>query len=221
MASKRKEIPKAKRQRSQKSGSVSSADGSSSKAVSELERVKYALKNTSDNVIVRLIRQSVDHSDKRLPSLSAVFDKRVFPPPVEVLSKCARCEVEFDPNYVRNSKRSCKVFHDPDNWDYQSKYYSRRKGLRYNWSCTKCNKRWQLSGLDADFSDEDDAICYIGRHTVDLEESDSSSESSSSEREVSAKKRKVSFSESDSSIDSDDVLSPFYSDSDSEASGFW
>ena len=235
MSSKREGKPKAKRPRLQKSGSVSS-DGSASgtsktfKAVSELDRLKYALKNTSDNVIIRKIRQSVDSSEKRLPSFSAVFDKRSFPPPVKVLSKCARCKEDFDPNY--NSKRSCKIFHDPDDWDYHSKYYSRRKGLRYNWSCAKCKKRWQLSGLDDDFSDEDEAICYIGRHTIDLkaeEESDRSSRSSSSECEVSAKPHRVSDSESDYSMDSDDVPFPFFwfskgnsdSDSDSETSGFW
>ena len=213
MLSKREGKPKAKRPRSQKSCSESS-DGSAStsktfKAVSELDRLKYALKNTSDDVIIRKIRQSVDSSEKRLPSFSAVFDKRSFPPPVKVLSKCARCEEDFDPNY--NSKRSCKIFHDPDNvgWDFKSKkkYYSRRKGVMYNWICAKCKKRGQVPWFDNVYSNEDDAICYIGRHTVDLEaqeESDRNSRSSSSEREVSAKRR-VSESESDSSTDSDEV----------------
>ena len=150
MASKNGEKPQAKRPRLQKSDSVSS-DGSASTsktliAVSELDRLKYALKNTPDKVVIRKIRQSVDASEKRLPSLSAVFDRRSFPPPVKVLSKCARCKEDFDPNY--NTKKSCKIWHDPDDWDYHSKYYSRRKGLRYSWSCAKCEKRWQLSGLD-------------------------------------------------------------------------
>ena len=108
--------------------------------------VNYALKNTPYKVVIRKIRQSVDASEKRLPSLSAVFDRRSFPPPVKVLSKCAQCKEDFDPNY--NTKRSCIIWHDPNDWDYHSKYYSRRKGLRYNWSCAKCEKRWQLSGLD-------------------------------------------------------------------------
>ena len=232
MASRREGKPKAKRPRLRKSGSVSSDRGASIsksfKAVSELDRLKYALKNTPDDVIIRKIRQSVDASEKRLPSFSAVFDKQLFPPPVKVLSKCARCKEDFDPNY--NPKKSCKIFHDTDNWDYQGKYYSRRKGLRYCWSCEKCKKRWELSGLDDDFSDEDDAICYKGRHTVDLEaieESDSSG--SSSECEVSAK-CEVSASETDSSMYSDDMPFPLYSfnsdvdsdsESDSETSRFW
>ena len=206
MASRREGKPKAKRPRLQKSGSVSSDHGTgiskSFKAVSELDRLKYALKNTPNDVIIRKIRQSVDASEKRVPNLSTIFDKQLFPPPAKELSMCARCYEDFDPNY--NTKKSCITKHD-EYWRYCGKRYLRHGDKRYCWRCEKCNKKWETSSSDGYHSDEIDSICYMGRHAVDL---DIEGENSKSNQYV------VTSSESSSSMDSDDI-------SDGETSEFW
>lgn len=206
MASKREGKPKTKRPRLQKSSSASSDGATSSEtfktAVTELDRLKYALKNTPDDVIIRKIRQSIGASEKRVPSLSTIFDKQSFPPPAKKLSMCARCHEDFDPNY--NSKKSCITKHD-EYWRYCGKRYLRHGLNRYCWRCEKCNKKWETSTSDGYHSDEIDSICYIGRHTVDL---DVEGEDSKFNQYV------VSSSESSSSVDSDDI-------SDGETSEFW
>ena len=124
-------------------------------------RLLYVFGNISNETIANTLKEAVQKSDKKLPSLTTIFDKKKFPAKVYVMSTCTRCGREFDPNY--NDEKSCKVLH-PD-WDCTGKSYN-----GYRWQCTSCDKEWETDGLDDIInSDPDIAFCYVGQHTIEEE----------------------------------------------------
>lgn len=155
MASKR---PKAKRPRLQKSGhSVQSSDlacvaSKNFKAVSELDRIKYALKNT--------IRQAVGASKKRLPSLSTIFDKQSFPPPPVKVLHC-KCALDTKRISILTATRREVVKH-------HIKSKTIVAGAAHSKRC--------MCDIDGEYySNEADSIC---QHAIDLETEEETSSTS-------------------------------------------